>query len=148
MPKKKQKEENLMPHRQWRFRNFELVRHRSNDEAQLQHLLVNWLESKDILFVASNVGGMNLGARVGAIRKRLGVRAGVPDLLILEPRGKYHGMALELKVKGGKISDEQTQFTQRLTDKGYYAVIMPPTMGVSDGLAWAQNAVEEYLAKD
>ena len=133
-----------MPHRNWRFRHSEFIPKRHNSESILQEMVVRWLDQRNILYVASLMG-VNLGARVGAIRKRMGCRAGVPDLLILEARGKYHGMALELKVAGGKITGEQKAFKKELETRGYYAVIMPPKLEVGEVFAWAIKDIEYYL---
>ena len=117
---------------------------RRNEEAQLQALFCGWLNQRGILYVASLMG-VNLGARVGAIRKRMGCRAGVPDVLILEARPPYHGCGVELKVKGGHITPEQTAFAKHLEDNGYKAIIMPTTLEFSEGLEWVQNRVDQYL---
>lgn len=37
----------------------------------------------------------------------LGVSAGLPDLMIFLPRGKYHGLAIEVKAKGNKPTEKQ-----------------------------------------
>jgi hypothetical protein len=125
-------------------RQYEFIRHRHNDEATLQQMVVRYLDSKGILYIASLMG-VNLGPRVGAIRKKMGCRPGVLDLLILEARGKWNGFGLELKIKGGHITNEQTEFAGKLTERGYYAVIMPPTMEVQEAFVWAQIEIERYL---
>lgn len=125
-------------------RQYEFIKKRKNDEAFLQEMVCRWLDSKGILYIASLMG-VNLGVRVGSIRKRMGCRAGTPDLLILKPAGKYHGMTLELKVKGGHITDEQNSFANLAKDNGYYAVIMPPKFEPMEALDWVKKEVEFYL---
>lgn len=55
----------------------------------------------------------------GARMKAEMARAGTPDLLLLVPRGRYHGAAIEMKRPGGKVSPEQREFLERLTEYGY-----------------------------
>jgi len=128
-------------------KQYEFIKKRKNDEAFLQEMLCKWLDSKGILYIASLMG-VNLGARVGAIRKRMGCRAGTPDLLILKPSVKYHGMSLELKVKGGHISKEQEAFAERMKQKGYYAVIMQPKYEPMEALEWVQKEIDYYLQEE
>jgi len=125
----------------------EFIRKRKNDEAFLQEMVCKWLDNKDILYIASLMG-VNLGARVGAIRKRMGCKAGIPDLIILHPSGKYHGMTLELKVKGGHISEEQENFAGKAERLGYYAVIMQPKYEPMEAFDWAKKEIEYYLKDD
>jgi len=125
----------------------EFVRKRRNDEALLQEMLCRWLDNKDILYVASLMG-VNLGARIGAIRKRMGCRAGTPDLIILHPSGKYHGMTLELKIKGGHITNEQESFSIKASELNYYSVVMSPKYEIMDALEWAKKEIEYYIKGD
>jgi len=74
----------------------------------------------------------------GAKLKRKGVKRGVVDCSILEPRGKYHGLYIELKVKGGKVSPDQKGFILNATNRGYKAVVCWSLDEVVD-------LVEEYL---
>lgn len=54
--------------------------------------------------------------RQGAFLKRMGVLAGVPDLMILIPgRGAHF---LELKRKGGKLTQNQIDFSLAASDAG------------------------------
>lgn len=59
----------------------------------------------------------------GSKLKAKGVKRGVPDVLIFEPRGPYHGMAIELKVGKNKPSPDQQQFIDDLRRRGYKTVI-------------------------
>jgi len=54
--------------------------------------------------------------------KKAGVRKGVSDYLFLCARGGFHGMALELKAKGGRLTPEQRVFLEDAAGAGYYAM--------------------------
>lgn len=71
--------------------------------------------------------------------KAMGMRAGFPDFFIYEPRGNYHGLAIELKrVKGGKVSEAQKQCLKELSERGYKAV-------VCRGFEEAKNTIDSYI---
>lgn len=68
----------------------------------------------------------NGGKRDVTTAKRLkaeGVKAGVPDLCLPVPRGKYHGMYIEMKVNKNKTTENQNKWIKDLRDNGYYAVV-------------------------
>ena len=84
----------------------------------------------------------NGGKRVKqeAVRLRAeGVLAGVPDLLVPEPRGPYHGLFVEMKRVGGKATADQSRLMQALRSRGY--CIMLADRGVDHVFA----LVEDYL---
>ena len=56
---------------------------------------------------------------VGADLKAQGVRPGVPDWIILQPAGGYHGLLVELKGKTGKLTQEQLIFLAVADAIGY-----------------------------
>ena len=58
-----------------------------------------------------------------AIFKAMGVKSGVPDIFLPEPRGAYHGLYIELKSRSGKPSQDQTDMLERLQSAGYLACI-------------------------
>ncbi len=59
----------------------------------------------------------------GKLRKQ-GVTPGVSDLIILEPRGEYHGMIVELKAgAGSKGTDDQMDFLFRSQKNGYFVLL-------------------------
>lgn len=55
--------------------------------------------------------------------KRMGVKAGVPDIFLPVARGGYHGLYIELKALDGRPSAEQMKFISAVTAQGYYAVV-------------------------
>ena len=55
--------------------------------------------------------------------KREGVKAGVSDVFLPVARGEFHGMYIELKVKGGKLSESQEWWIAETTKQGYYSVV-------------------------
>jgi len=57
----------------------------------------------------------------GAKLKRMGVVAGVADLFLPRSNGINHGLFIELKSPGGKVSEEQRKFISRMILEGYAA---------------------------
>lgn len=51
----------------------------------------------------------------------LGARAGVADIVMLVPRGAYHGLLIELKVPPRRPTDTQTTFLESARAQGYAA---------------------------
>ena len=69
----------------------------------------------------------NGGSRNTAEARRLkaqGVKPGVPDICLPVPRGKYHGLYIELKrQRGGKISSLQKIWLTALAGQGYKCLV-------------------------
>lgn len=68
----------------------------------------------------------NGGARHPAVAGKLkaeGVRKGVPDLWLPVPAHGLHGLVIELKAKGGRLTPEQDDWINFLGGKGYMAVL-------------------------
>ena len=52
--------------------------------------------------------------------KKLGVKAGVPDLFLPVARWGWHGLFIEMKrQKGGRVSEAQQEWRNSLVDQGY-----------------------------
>jgi hypothetical protein len=91
-------------------------------------------------------GGLRHPA-VAASLRRQGVKPGVPDYLLLCPRGCWHGLAIELKVpayplhkkKAGTTTPEQEDWLEHLHSQGYKCL-------VCWGWEEAKDAILEYLA--
>ena len=70
-----------------------------------------------------------------------GMKKGVPDNFIAEPRGKYHGLYIELKRSKKSLSrksPEQRAWIESLNEKGYKAVFCY-------GAEEAKRVVLEYI---
>lgn len=52
-----------------------------------------------------------------------GLKNGYPDVMVDMPRGVYHGCRLELKAKGGRISEAQIFKLRLLAEQGYYCTL-------------------------
>lgn len=74
--------------------------------------------------------------------KRLGVKAGVPDIFVPVACGKWHGMFIEMKRrKNGRLSEAQADWIQFLNGMGFYAV-------VACGAAEAVEFVRKYYRQE
>lgn len=55
--------------------------------------------------------------------KAEGVTAGVPDLCLPVARRGYHGLYIEMKVRGGRVRSEQRKWLAALEAEGYMTVV-------------------------
>lgn len=55
--------------------------------------------------------------------KALGLSAGVPDLCIPVAKGGYHSLYIEMKAKGGRITDSQREWITLLQSQGMCAAV-------------------------
>lgn len=107
---------------------------RSNKEEQLQVAVSAYIRANypDVIFTAESSGvRMNIGQAMKLKAQRS--EGKLPDLIILEPRGQYTGLVLELKqegaplwLKNGTLSQDehiqgQFKILKRLSSKSYYA---------------------------
>ena len=95
-----------------------------HDEDALQAAVVKFFafqypEFAGLLFAVPNGGQRN--AREGARLKQGGVIPGVSDLILLVPRP--HILLLELKIKGGKVSDAQKSWLAKAAGQGHATVV-------------------------
>ena len=94
---------------------------RLRPEQAAQIHVVGWLHlaKPDVLFTAS-IQENTYSFKMRSLRMKMGYRAGTPDLQILEPRGGYHALFVEMKREvGGKTSEEQKVFHEELRKRGY-----------------------------
>ena len=70
--------------------------------------------------------------------KRTGYSKGFPDLFIYEPKGIYHGLALEIKTHKGRATKEQKEWIEALNDRGYKSVI-------AKGLPEILDLIDSYM---
>src|SRR3954454_7983826 len=94
-------------------------------EEQLHRAVVDLLriyENRDLLaFCHVGNGGRRSKAEAGIFRA-LGVRAGVPDLLVWLPGGS--GFGVELKAAAGKLSPAQTFWHATLKALGHRVYVV------------------------
>lgn len=108
-------------------------------EYHLQVAVCNYIAIKySGVFFNGSAGGMRTFYSVAKKMKATGYKAGFPDIFIYEPRGIYHGLAIELKVKGNYASKKQKEVLQKLNNKGYRAE-------VCTGFDEATQLIDEYL---
>lgn len=74
-----------------------------------------------VLFAVPNGG--NRYRVTGAILKAEGVVAGVSDLLLLHPSGKYHGLCIEMKTPKGRQQPSQVEWQQEVERQGFKYVV-------------------------
>lgn len=100
-------------------------RKRGHVESSIQSACVKWFRYQyPGLILAAIPNGGRRDKVTGVIMKKEGVLAGMPDLLLLHPSGKYHAMAIEMKTTKGVQSDSQKEMQKRLTDEGYLYVVI------------------------
>lgn len=112
-------------------------------EAAAQTQLFEWTAwargrypALNLLFHIPNGGSRD--RREAFHLKQQGVKAGVPDLFLPVARGGFHGLFIELKVKGNRPSEEQKKWIADLNAEGYRAV-------VCYGFDEARATIEGYL---
>lgn len=116
------------------------MNHKESDE---QISLFQWAKlmqarHPELLLLHSIPNGGKRNRLEAARLKREGVLAGVSDVFLPVARGSYHGLYIELKVKGGKPSDNQKWWIEETTKQGYYST-------VCFGWVEAKEVIERYL---
>lgn len=108
--------------------------------AQKKYPMLRWL------YACPN--GARVSWKTAKKLKAEGMKAGVPDLCLpypayngieySPPDVKYHGLYIEMKTKGGRVSPEQKEYIKFLLSVGYQV-----------NVCWtadeAIKAIEEYL---
>lgn len=107
-------------------------------EHQIQCAVVNFCALKGIPIFAIPNGGFRHITTAKKLQRE-GVKSGVPDLFIPIIQGKIGGMFLEMKRKGGKLSDGQRFWLNQLEEEGY-------RVKVAFSVDEAIKAIEDYVA--
>lgn len=113
-------------------------------ESQEQKKIVQWWAlackryklPEKLLFAIPNGGRRDVVT--GARLKAEGVRTGVPDMFLAFASNGFHGLFLELKAKGGRLSKEQKTFLEMANIAGY-------ATAVPIGFIEAKDVIEKYL---
>ena len=88
-------------------------------ESDFQTTAARYLDHLGVLWNHCPNGGSR-HKREAANLKAQGVKAGFPDVAIYEPRGKYHGLFIELKRDGAKPRPNQVEWLKSLKKRGYF----------------------------
>lgn len=111
-------------------------------ESQEQKKLMKWIHGKlpevwEVTYHVKNEGqrkGKTIGNDIA-----MGIRKGVPDIIIDHPSNGYHGLRIEMKrADGGRLSQPQRKWLERLNSRGYLAVCC-------HGFEKAKKVIEDYL---
>nr|DAZ68168.1 MAG TPA: Nuclease [Caudoviricetes sp.] len=93
-------------------------------EAQEQKSLIEWAKWQEkkypelkMLMHVPNEGKRS--KRYGAELKRMGLKAGFPDLGLFVPRNNKSGLFLEMKVGRNKCTENQKKWIRNLLEQGY-----------------------------
>lgn len=113
-------------------------------EATEQEMLFRWMEYAKgahpelaLCFAIPNGGSRNV--REGHNLRLQGVKAGVPDMCLPVPKGRYGALYIELKRRsGGRVSEEQKAWIAALNRAGNRAV-------VCKGFDEARDEILRYL---
>ncbi len=100
---------------------------RNEDAIQAEIVRWSYAETKnqpDLWLLHHCPNGGFRGMQAGMRFKALGVKAGVPDVVLPVPRGKYYGLWIEVKTATGKVSDSQKEWHERLTKIGHFVVVI------------------------
>jgi len=114
-------------------------------EHKEQCTVVQYCEAKKILVYAVP-NGTNIPSYKGRAKaKAEGLRSGVCDLCIPEPRNGLHGLYIEMKkpkgTKPASVTEDQKKWIAALNYRGYSAVVC---YGANEAI----NTIDKYLGKD
>lgn len=76
--------------------------------------------------------------RFGAELKRMGLKNGVPDIVLPAPRGNYHGLYIEMKVGQNRPTAAQKEFLEFLKTQNYATAVCYSAEA-------AINIIKDYL---
>ena len=124
---------------------------RSNREYQICKEIAKYLKLQypKVIF-RFDMAGLSLSLAQASMNKAIQHGKGYPDLFISEPTGKYHGLYLEIKKEGERLTkkdgepinehiNEQLDYLFALQDKAYSA-------DFAIGLDEAVNKINKYLS--
>ena len=122
------------------------TRHMS--EEAIHKAVIEWADRQaatepalELLFHVPNGGSRHIAEATKL--KAMGVRAGIPDLLLLAavargPESAWKGLALELKSPSGRLRDNQKWWIKRLRKQGW-------AVAVAYGFDEARYILQRYL---
>lgn len=113
-------------------------------EDQLQMVVASYLDFSNAFWTHPPNGGKR-NIIVATKLKKMGVKPGIPDVLIFDQKNGYSGFAIELKVGKNKPSLYQIQCLKALHDRNWLILVSNSLDEVIYWIDWYFN--EKKLAK-
>ena len=111
-------------------------------ERAEQQRVAAWLRGCEGIQFFATLGGEFASSRQRAKIVKMGYELGTPDLFIAEPRGKFHGLFVEMKRRTrGTLSEHQQRKLVELHSRGYCTA-------VCYGSDAAIETITTYLTQD
>jgi hypothetical protein len=97
-------------------------------EAVEQEKVIKWARDNEnnypfLWMLHSSLNGVKLSKTQAGKAKASGMLSGVLDLFLPVPRGKYHGLYIEMKSAKGRIMPSQSRYLKAVSDFGYAAFV-------------------------
>lgn len=119
----------------------------SSLEAEHQRWVVNYLRSRpDKLPFTAPCNGAISSRNERTRAYSLGMQLGVPDILVFCAKRGFHGLAIEMKMKKGRISPEQVTYHSKLQyQAGWCVRVCYSAQEAVDLIEWytAEEGVED-----
>lgn len=115
---------------------------KNRPEQDLQKTCVRWFKIQypnELLIHIPNGGKRN--AREAEQFKKMGTKAGFPDLALFKKKGDYGALFIEMKAEKGSISDKQENVLASLQKLGYKVEIV-------NSFEKFTTVINEYLRKE
>lgn len=111
------------------------IRKYTGSEDEFQKSVALYLNSKGATWFHSPNGGSRNIIEATKL-KAMGVKPGVPDVLIFNKKRGYSGLAIELKVKYNNVTLAQIDFLERLSAEGWHTLVSWSLDEVCDTIDW------------
>ena len=114
------------------------MNHRESEEQQalFQWAKLMQFQHPELSLLHSIPNGGKRNIREATRLKKEGALAGVSDIFLPVSRGGFHGLYIELKVKGGKLSDNQKWWIEEVSLQGYMATTCIGWVKASEVIKW------------
>ena len=88
----------------------------------------------------ATLNGVKLTPGQARKAKLSGNKRGISDVILMYPSNGFHGLALELKIKGNYVTKEQKEFIAHINSNNYFGKVV---YGAREGI----DAIKEYLGE-
>ena len=94
-----------------------------NQKALFEWAKLNENKYPELKLLNASLNGVRMRIGQAMKAKRAGMKKGYPDIFLPVARGDYHGLFIELKVKGNYPTKEQKWWLNELKKQGYKACV-------------------------